>query len=107
MIDRRKLLDMMDGDEAIVAKFLAAFKAQVTVQLPLIHAYMQQGDREMLSNSVHVMKTQTGYLGLDELSILAQNIEARVDAGASLDVLSQEVSLLVEKLTQVILHELP
>jgi HPt (histidine-containing phosphotransfer) domain-containing protein len=107
MIDRKKLLDMMDGDAEIVAKFLDAFKSQVNRQLPLMNLYLQQGNFSMLSNTAHIMKTQTAYLGLHELSELSGSIEKLADAQAEIEVLQDQVAVLEKQLTQIIQTELP
>ena len=106
MIDRQKLLDMMDGDPDLVQKFLDAFKSQVTTQLPWMQEYLTTGNRPLLSNTAHVMKTQTAYLGLDDLTALAQMIEHMVDAGDDLEEVRPHVTLLVEKLNKVIQSDL-
>jgi HPt (histidine-containing phosphotransfer) domain-containing protein len=97
---------MMDGDEAVVTKFIDGFMTQVQKQLPLMDGYLESEDREMLSNSLHVIKTQTAYMGLDELSALAQSLERRVDAGHELSEITSQYNILTEKLRMVIATEL-
>ena len=106
MIDLQKLLDMMDGDTDLVQKFLDAFKAQVKTQLPLMQQYLDTGNRPMLSNAAHIMKTQTAYLGLDDLTSLSQMVERMVDAGDDLDAIRPHVVSLVEKLTLILQSDL-
>jgi HPt (histidine-containing phosphotransfer) domain-containing protein len=106
MIDRTKLLDMMDGDEAMVEKFIDVFKMQVDKQIPLLKAYMQVGNLALLSNSAHIMKTQTAYLGLDELTSLSQTIEQYADEGKEISTIAPLVAALEVKLSRIIQEEL-
>ncbi len=106
MIDRTKLLDMMDGDDMMVEKFIKVFKTQVDQQIPLMKTYLKDGNLPLLSNSAHIMKTQTAYLGLDELTLLSQSIEKYADDGKALNVISPLVADLADKLTLLIQNEL-
>jgi HPt (histidine-containing phosphotransfer) domain-containing protein len=106
MIDRAKLLQMIDGDEAVVTKFIDGFMTQVQKQLPLMDGYLESENREMLSNCLHVIKTQTAYMGLDEISALAQSLERHVDAGHDLNEITSQYNDLTEKLRMVIATEL-
>lgn len=106
MIDKTKLLDMMDGDDAMVEKFIDVFKMQVDKQIPLLKAYLQVGNHALLSNSAHIMKTQTAYLGLDELTSLSKTIEQYSDEGKEISTIAPLVAALEEKLRHIIQEEL-
>ena len=100
MIDIDKLASMLGGDRELATKFAEAFKAEVRRQLPLMRQYLEEGDRAMLSNAAHVMKTQTAYVGLEDLSHLAQLIETQAEQISDLALLGKPLSELEEKLEQ-------
>lgn len=102
MINREKLIEMMDGDEAIADKFIQAFKEQVRKQLPLMQEYLQTAQYDQLSNAAHVMKTQTAYMGLEALSGLCQRIENMAKNDAGLEQLPGRVQELTEQLAQYV-----
>ena len=91
MIDRAKLLDLLNGNEGLADQFIQSFKTEVMRQLPLMTGYLAEGDMAMLSNAAHVMKTQTAYVGLDELTKIARYIE--IESNGSADLTKLESSL--------------
>ena len=102
MIDIEKLTGMLGGDRELAERFIAAFKAEVRRQLPLMREYLEQGDRPMLSDAAHVMKTQTAYLGLEDLSHIAQLIETQAEQISDLALLKKPLLELEEKLISIL-----
>ena len=102
MIDIEKLTGMLGGDSDLAERFVAAFKAEVQRQLPLMLEYLENGDRSMLSNAAHVMKTQTAYVGLEDLSHIAQLIETQAEQISDLSLLKKPLMELEEKLVSIL-----
>lgn len=88
----------MDGDEVRVAKSITIFKEQASRQIPLLQKYLSESDWPLLSNSAHVLKTMTSYLGLDELVILSQTIEHMADSGEDIESIRPHLTSLIENL---------
>ena len=106
MIDKDRIVEMMDGDTALAEKLIQSFKEQVSRQLPLMHQYLQDDDRAMLSNSAHIMKTQVSYLGLIDLADIARQIEEGANNAYELSALRPLFTRLESQLTHLINTEL-
>jgi HPt (histidine-containing phosphotransfer) domain-containing protein len=102
MIDRTKLLELLNGNNGLAQQFIQTFKAETRRQLPLMAAYLEQDDMSMLSNAAHVMKTQTAYIGLEELTKLARFIEEESTGTADPAALARAFKKLEEGLLKVI-----
>lgn len=105
MIDRERMIEMMDGDAALAEKLIRSFKEQVSRQLPLMRKYLDEGNTAMLSNSAHIMKTQVSYLGLEDVAALAQQLEEKAEH-QEMDSAARLFSELEAKVTHLIQIEL-
>ena len=75
MIDREKLIEMMDGDDILADKMIQVFKNSAKTELSKIKEYFELLNFDSLENAAHVMKTQAAYMGLDHLHKLSEDIE--------------------------------
>ena len=105
MIDREKLILMMDGDESMADTFINAFINQLGIQIPLIRSYSVNADLEMLSNSLHVMKSQASYMGLEEISNACENLEQQLSHGTELHQLNEQIEHVLLKLGEILNHQ--
>jgi HPt (histidine-containing phosphotransfer) domain-containing protein len=80
-MDLSFLRKLMDGDEALVDRFVSIFKAQVPGQVAALAALYNSGEWEELSTALHSLKTQFNYVGMSEFATQMQTMEAEVDAG--------------------------
>ena len=102
MIDRDHLAKMFDGDYAIADKFIAAFTERIQIQIPLLKQYLDNKEYSSLSNTAHIIKTQSGYMNLEEISKMAQILERHAAEGAYYDEMISLVNQITEKLSEVL-----
>jgi len=74
-IDYNRLVELMGGDNRLADRLIQSFKSDAGHNLKLMLSYLESSQFDLLSNTAHVLKTQSGYLGLDELRILCEKIE--------------------------------
>jgi len=83
MIDMDKLLAFCDGDAELAMSVLEMFRKEAEVALVEMPGLYESGKMDMLSNSVHKLKSHCRYVGADQLADLAQSIENQADNGNS------------------------
>ena len=103
MIDKSKVLHLFDGDEFLMEKFIMAFRMKMSGMLASITNYLDEGNRELLSNTMHVIKTQSAYMGLDQITELAGQIEAQIDDNTPLEELQEAIHQLIASLEKAII----
>ena len=94
MIDRTFLMQMFDGNKALVDKFVLRFKSDAPGILEEILSAHSNRDFENLNIASHKLKSQCKYLGLTELAELAAEIEAAAkeeSSGPDMDRLVQRL----------------
>ena len=65
----------MGGDHRLVEKMVTAFKQDLEKNLAYMQTYYKSGEKELLANTAHILKTQSAYMGLDEMTELCRRIE--------------------------------
>lgn len=102
MIDRDHVIAMLDGDAEMADRFIQAFKSMAREQLPELERLLLSEDYPGLSNAAHVMKSQTGYVGLQTLSALSEKIEMLAKERSDSDTLTSLVKALTTQLTEIL-----
>ena len=80
MIQKQKLIDLMGGDESMANRFIDLFKSQVPGELNTLDNQVRERDFEGASVTAHGIKSQCGYLGLEEAAACCLLIEKRAEA---------------------------
>lgn len=106
MIDLNKLELMLDGDEAMVHRFIEIFKTQTPVQLDQLFELVTEKNWSDASITAHAIKSQCSYLGLDDIVEHANKIEKLTEKKEHLNLIPGLVSLLQTKITEVLNKEL-
>ena len=78
-IDLAYLLQLMEGDEAMVSRFLELFKAEMPKQLAELEEQLKLGDFASANITVHCIKGQLSTVGLKELAGHALEIEYKTE----------------------------
>ena len=94
MINYDKLLELMGGDHAFAQKMIDSFKADLKQNLEEIRKFHRDDDNDLLSNSAHVLKTQSAYLGVGVMEEKCREIEY----GAKTQMPKEELADLIEDL---------
>ncbi len=102
MIDRSRLMQMFNNDEAIVDRFIAKFKEEAPSTIQLIELGIQNHDMEAVSLNSHNLKSHCSYLGLTALVEIAARLEALADGSGSSTELQATLSDLKQKLQNTI-----
>jgi HPt (histidine-containing phosphotransfer) domain-containing protein len=85
-MDLSFLKQLMGGDEKLVNNFVTIFRTQTPKQLTEIKILLANEAWEDLSNTVHSLKTQFGYMGLADFSDQMKHIETLIDNGELTDI---------------------
>ena len=101
MIDRDTLARMMDGDYDLADKLIRAFREQMAAQSALLAGYLEQGQRPLIENAAHIMKTQSRYLGLEQLAGMAEALE-HASTDLPLAQLSDQITELQQEVARVL-----
>ncbi len=99
MIDRDKAVALMGGNASLADKLIAAFKAEVEEHISKLKRALESAAWSELSNQAHMIKTQAGYLGLDDLVNASHELEyatkSQVDAESASGLVSRVTGLLL------------
>jgi HPt (histidine-containing phosphotransfer) domain-containing protein len=81
MMDLSFLRRQMAGDDALVARFVSIFKAQVPAQVSQLPGLCENEDWEELSSAFHSLKTQFNYMLMTDFAEQMREMEESVDNG--------------------------
>ena len=84
----------MGGDHAFAQKMIDSFKEDLKQNLEEVRKFHLEGNNDLLSNSAHVLKTQSAYLGVSEMEEKCREIEY----GAKSQMSEEELAVLIEDL---------
>ena len=101
-MNRTHLLALFDGDKNLLDKFILNFNAESKRLIALMTDYLAESNMEMLANCAHMLKSQTAYGGLDELSALAEQLDRQAKAGEPLHAISDTFETLKKGLQEII-----
>ena len=98
MIDREKLMQMMDGNSSLVDKMIDSFRTQTKEQIPQLIDYTSSNQLDKIELLAHNIKTQSMYLGLKDISLLAKKIEHHSQNREDLNLWKDKIELLIKGL---------
>ncbi|WP_439555329.1 Hpt domain-containing protein [Dyadobacter sp.] len=75
MMDLSLLKSLMSGDEKLVSRFVSVFKTQVPAQVQQLPELCESQEWEELSTSLHSLKTQFSYVGMNEFAEQMREME--------------------------------
>ena len=104
MIDLSILRNLMGNDEKMVQQFLHIFKTQTPEQLNQLDNFISNKDWESASAIAHAIKSQSKYLGLEEIANQAFTIEKNTEKKENLPDIQNKFNVL-KKLTNTILAD--
>jgi len=102
IINYTKLKRLLNNDDQLTARYLIAFKEEVTTQLSVIRDSLKNNDWSRLSNCAHMLKSQIKYLGLPDLVDLAYVIEKDAENESNLDLMEVKVNDLDSRLSKML-----
>lgn len=88
------------GNPARIQKYIGLYLESVTAALPRIEAALESGDREELRRVVHTVKPQFRMLGMEDVAVLAQDIETQVLENADTGDLPEKVARLLREMRE-------
>lgn len=80
-----RLHHLFEGDEGLIQKFVAVFKAEMPRLADSLVSAAAAGNWDEVSNTAHVMKSQLAYSGFDLLTELALCIEKKAERREDLE----------------------
>ena len=96
MMDLSFLRRQMAGDEALVARFVSIFKAQVPAQVSQLPSLCENEDWEELSSAFHSLKTQFNYMLMTEFAEQMREMEESVD-NEEIELISIRIAAFTER----------
>lgn len=105
MIDLKRLLHFMGNDESLATRFLELFAQETPRQIADLQQFLSHGTWEQAHLTAHALKGQMRYLGLEELALLAEQIEkGTIQMPPPEDIYDQ--CALLSKNLEAVLHEI-
>jgi HPt (histidine-containing phosphotransfer) domain-containing protein len=102
IIDYDLLKSLLNNNEQLASRYLAAFKKECGQLLDNIRQSFASGDATSLSRSSHTIKTQFRMMGVDSLVQLARQIEQRAEANKVDDETGLQIAHLVAQTNEMI-----
>ncbi|MBK9335544.1 MAG: response regulator [Lewinellaceae bacterium] len=88
------------GNPDRIRKYIGLYIESVTAALPRIEAALESDDREELRRVVHTVKPQFRMLGMEDVAVLAQEIETQVLENADTGGLPEKVARLLQEMRE-------
>ena len=111
-VDLRFLRDFAKGDTQKIRKYIGIYLKTAPEVVNQLNEMMNSEDLDGIKRAAHSLKSQSKYMGADDLSAIMQEIELKSSESANLDDISDlvdqanSVNLLVNESLNEILEQL-
>ncbi len=102
MVDLHRLRQLMGNDEEMVKKFLNIYKTEVPEQLERLEKFIKNEDWNDVSMLAHSIKSQSKYLGIEEIVQQAYEMEKMAEKEYDLSEMAEKYNSLKILLNNVV-----